>query len=360
MGNKINLHSVITGTGSYIPENVISGDAFLNSTFYDNGVALEKDINEVINKFAEITEILERRYVDKDIVNSDIAAIAAQRAIDNAGIDKESLDHIIFCHNFGDVKNGSNRMDILPSLAAKVKQTLHILNPDCVAYDIIFGCPGWVQGAIQANYLIQSGDAKRVMVIGAETLSRITDPHDRDSMIFSDGAAAVIFEAQESENQLGIIAHKTQTFAVDYASLLVMGKSNNPSESNGNTYLKMNGRKLYEFAVINVPQVVKKAIDKAGIDIKDIKTVFIHQANGKMDTAIMKRLFKLYELDTVPENLVPMTISWLGNSSVATIPTLLDLVLKEKVEGYKIKKGEYAVFASVGAGMHINAFVYRF
>jgi len=360
MSNKTNLHSVITGTGSYIPENVITGASFLNSTFYDNGVALEKDINEVINKFAEITEILERRYVDENIVNSDIAAIAAQRAIDDAGIDKESLDHIIFCHNFGDVRSGSNRMDILPSLAAKVKRTLHITNPDCVAYDIIFGCPGWVQGAIQANYLIQSGDAKRVMVIGAETLSRITDAHDRDSMIFSDGAAAVIFEAQDSENPLGIIAHKTQTFAVDYGSLLVMGKSNNPNESNGNTYLKMNGRKLYEFAVINVPQVVKKAIDKAGIDISDIKTVFIHQANGKMDTAIMKRLFKLYNLDTVPENLVPMTISWLGNSSVATVPTLLDLVLKEKVAGYKVKKGEYAVFASVGAGMHINAFVYRF
>lgn len=360
MGVKTIINSVITGTGCYIPENIISGDSFLNATFYDNGVALEKDMTEVINKFAEITEILERRYVDDDIVNSDIGAIAAQRAIDDAGIDKETLDHIICCHNFGDVKSGSNRMDILPSLAAKVKQTLQIENPDCVAYDLIFGCPGWVQGAIQANYLIRSGDAKRVMVIGAETLSRITDPHDRDSMIFSDGAAAVIFEARDSEGPIGIIAHKTQTYAVNYASLLTMGKSNNPGECNGNAYLKMNGRKLYEFAVTNVPLVVKMAIDKANIDITDIKTVFIHQANGKMDNAIMKRVFKLYGLDVVPENLVPMTISWLGNSSVATIPTLLDLVLKGQVNGYKIKKGEYAVFASVGAGMHINAFVYRF
>ncbi len=360
MSNKTKLHSVITGTGSYIPENIISGDSFLNATFFENGAVLDKDIADIIVKFTEITEIKERRYVDKDIVNSDIAAIAAERALEDAGIDKESLDHIIFCHNFGDVREGTNRMDILPALAAKVKQILNILNPDCVAYDIIFGCPGWVQGAIQANYLIQSGDAKKVMVIGSETLSRITDPHDRDSMIFSDGAAAVIFEAQESTENLGIIAHKTQTYAVNYGSLLVMGKSNNPEETNGNAYLKMNGRKLYEFAVLNVPQVVKTAIDKAGVDIKDIKTVFIHQANGKMDHAIMKRIFKLYNLDSVPENLVPMTISWLGNSSVATIPTLLDLVRKEQVKGYKINKGEYAVFASVGAGMHINAFVYRF
>jgi len=360
MGNIKQISSVIAGTGSYIPDNIVSGDSFLNSTFYENGLILEKDNADIISKFSEITEIIERRYVDNDLMNSNIATIAAQRALDDASIDKETLDHIIFCHNFGDIQHGSTRMDILPALAAKVKQQLDIVNPDCVAYDIIFGCPGWVQGAIQANYLIQSGDAKRVLVIGSETLSRIIDPHDRDSMIFSDGAGAVVFQAVENEQPTGIIAHKTQSFAGKFASLLYMSKSCNPAATDGNMYMKMNGRKLYEFAVVNVPHVVKIAIDKAGLSIEDIKTVFIHQANGKMDNAIMKRLFKLYHQDSVPENLVPMTISWLGNSSVATIPTLLDLVLKEKVAGYKVKAGEYAVFASVGAGMHINAFVYRF
>jgi len=359
MNNK-HISSVIAGTGCYIPDNIISGESFLNSIFYENGAVIEKNITEIISKFSEITEIIERRYVDDDMLNSNIATIASQRAIDDAGIDKETIDHIIFCHNFGDIEKGSNRMDLLPALAAKVKQQLEINNPDCVAYDIIFGCPGWVQGSIQADYLIRSGDAKRVLVIGAETLSRIIDPHDRDSMIFSDGAGAVIFEAVESNEPTGILAHKTRTFAGNYASLLVMGRSCNPLVTDDNMYLKMNGRKLYEFAVLNVPQVVKMAIDKAGIGINDIKTVFIHQANGKMDNAIMKRLFKLYDIDTVPENLVPMTISWLGNSSVATIPTLLDLVRKGKVEGYEVKAGEYAVFASVGAGMHINAFIYKF
>lgn len=358
--NTMHLYSVIVGTGSFIPENVVSGDDFLASTFYENGLVIDKGNAEIISKFSEITEILERRYIDEDQVSSNIAAVAAQRAIEDAAIDKESLDHIIFCHNFGDVKLHSNRMDILPALAAKVKQILGITNPDCVAYDLIFGCPGWVQGSIQANYLIKSGDAKRVMVIGAETLSRITDSHDRDSMIFSDGAAAVIYEAKSSPKPTGIIAHKTQTYAVDYGNLLFMGPSHNPGEMKDNAYLKMNGRKLYEFAINHVPLVVKKAIDKAEISIKDIGIVFIHQANGKMDNAIMKRLFKLYDLDKVPENLVPMTISWLGNSSVATIPTLLDLVAKGLVKDYKITKGQYAVFASVGAGMHINAFVYRF
>ncbi len=355
-----NIYSVVIGTGSYIPENIIAGSHFMESSFFDNGTKLEKENAEIIQKFSEITEIVERRYVDADLVNSNMATFAAQKAINDAGIDKETLDHIILCHNFGDVRAGSNRMDMLPALAAKVKQALNINNPDCVAYDIIFGCPGWVQGTIQADYLIRSGDAKRVLVIGSETLSRIVDAHDRDSMIFSDGAGAVIFEGKESNEPIGILAHKTQTYAVDYASLLVMGASNNPDEQNGNTYLKMNGRKLYEFAVINVPQVVKKTIDKSGVPLEKIKIVFIHQANGKMDNAIMKRLYKLYNVDEVPNNLVPMTISWLGNSSVATIPTLLDLVRKEQVKGYKVTEGDYAVFASVGAGMHINAFIYKF
>lgn len=354
------LYTVIAGTGSFIPETIVGGDSFLNARFYDKGVLLEKETTEIISKFSEITEIVERRYADTVHVNSTMASIAAQRAIEDAGIDKETLDHIIFCHNFGDVKSGSNRMDMLPALACKVKQELGIQNPDCVAYDIIFGCPGWVQGSIQADYLIRSGDAKRVLVIGSETLSRIIDPHDRDSMIFSDGAGAVVYEAARSDTPIGILAHKTQTYAADYGSLLTMGQSNNPEADQDNAYMKMNGRKLYEFAVTHVPHVVKSAIDKAGIHLTDIKTVFIHQANGKMDSAIMKRLFRLYQLTEVPENLVPMTISWLGNSSVATVPTLLDLVRKGQVEGYQIEKGQYAVFASVGAGMHINTFIYKF
>lgn len=360
MSNTSKPYAFITGTGSYIPENVIPGSAFQASTFYDNGVLLDKDIRDIIQKFEDITDISERRYIDEQLVNSDIAAIAAQKAIDMAGIDKESLDHIIFCHNFGDITYGSNRSSALPSLAVKVKEILAIENPDCIAYDLIFGCPGWVQGAIQASYLIQSGDAKKVMVIGAETLSRIIDPHDRDSMIFSDGAGAVIFEARTAAGTAGILAHKTQTYAMNYSTLLRMGPGNDPNESSGNLYIKMNGRKLYEFAVLNVPQVIKAAIDKAGLDISDIKMVFIHQANGKMDHAIMKRLFKLYERESVPEHLVPMTISWLGNSSVATIPTLLDLVINKQISGYQVNPGDYAVFASVGAGMHINAIIYKF
>ncbi|HPI80209.1 MAG TPA: 3-oxoacyl-[acyl-carrier-protein] synthase III C-terminal domain-containing protein, partial [Cyclobacteriaceae bacterium] len=118
--------------------------------------------------------------------------------------------------------------------------------------------------------------------------------------------------------------------------------------------------KVYEFALNHVPLVVKSVLDKAGVHIREIKKVLIHQANEKMDNAILERLFKLYGIDTVPEGIMPMTIGWLGNSSVATVPTLLDLVLKVKMEGHHIQAGDNIVMASVGAGMNINALLYRF
>lgn len=355
------VNTVISGTGSYIPGRVIKGDYFMKSLFYENGKLIEKENCEIISRFSQITGINERRYAEDHELNSDMGAEAAEKALEDAGIDRESLDYIIFSHNFGDIARGSNRTDMLPSLASRVKRILKITNPDCIAYDIIFGCPGWVQGAIQADYLIRSGNAEKVMVIGGETLSRIIDPHDRDSMIFADGAGAVIFGAQsQSAKRRGILAHKAQSHAMTYGNLLSMGEGSGPDEPHADRFMKMNGRKLYEFAVVNVPLVIKQVLDKSGYDIRDVDIVFVHQANDKMDQAIMKRLFALYGEQNIPDTLVPMTISWLGNSSVATVPTLLDLVRRRKIEGYQIKEGNLGIFVSVGAGMHINCMLYRF
>jgi 3-oxoacyl-[acyl-carrier-protein] synthase-3 len=105
--------------------------------------------------------------------------------------------------------------------------------------------------------------------------------------------------------------------------------------------------------------VVKKSLDRAGLDLSDVKKVFLHQANHKMDQAILKRLFKLYEVSEIPEGIMPMTISWLGNSSVATVPTLIDLVARGEMNGQELAPGDTVVLASVGAGMNINSVVYR-
>jgi 3-oxoacyl-[acyl-carrier-protein] synthase-3 len=361
------IYSVIKGTGSYIPSKNVKNEDFLANEFYDTYDKANGKPNQVIvDKFLEITTISERRYVDDNLITSDIAFFTAEKAIENAGIDKESLDYIIVAHNFGDIKSDNNRTDNVPSLAARVKNKLGIENPFAVAYDILFGCPGWLQAFIQADYYIRSGDAKRILVIGADVLSRISDPHDRDSMLYADGAGAVILEAAESSAPIGIIGHVTRSDTKVYLNMLNMGPSfkTNGTIDPGNLYLKMNGRRLYQYALETVPLAIKAALDKCGTDIKEISKVLIHQANGKMDEAILKRLYALYNITEIPANVMPMSISYLGNSSVATLPTLLDLILRDNLThsessgNHSINKGDKIVFASVGAGMNINALVY--
>ena len=223
------IYSVITGTGNYIPSKSIRNEDFLTNEFYDaDGKKLEKTNQEIIDKFLEITTIEERRYVTDNLVTSDIAYYAAIDAIKSADIDKEELDYIIVAHNFGDVRNDNKRSDIVPSLAARVKHKLEIKNPNTVAYDLLFGCPGWLQATIQADYLIKSGDAKKILVIGADIFSRVSDPHDRDSMLYADGAGAAILEARKSEYPIGILAHKTRSDTLLYSRMLHMGKSYKP------------------------------------------------------------------------------------------------------------------------------------
>lgn len=355
------IYTVITGSGSYIPQNIMKNEDFINYDFFDsNGELIDLPNKILLHKFQEITTIEERRYADNDMVTSDMAYLAAEDAIVNSGIDREELDYIIVAHNFGDVPAENKRSDIVPSLAARVKYKLGIKSHKAIAYDIPFGCPGWIQGVIQANYFIKSGDAKKALVIGSEMLSRVSDPHDRDSLLYSDGAGAVVLEAKESDEPIGIIAHGTRSDTINHSKLLVMGKSFNQSlAEKGEIFLKMNGRKLYQYALETVPLTIKEILEKGKIKLESIKKVLIHQANGKMDEAILQRLFSLYNLENIPENIMPMTISTLGNSSVATVPTLYDLIKKGKMKFHEICEGDLVIFASVGAGMNVNAFVYQ-
>jgi 3-oxoacyl-[acyl-carrier-protein] synthase III len=352
------IFSVITGTGNYIPPKQITNTDFLSNVFYDNtGQVIDKPNQHIIEKFQEITTIAERRYVSDDFVTSDIAYFSAIEAIKSANINKEDLDYIIVAHNFGDVKSNNKRSDIVPSIAARVKHKLEIVNPNTIAYDITFGCPGWLQAVIQADYFIKSGDAKKILIIGAEVLSRVSDPHDRDSMLYADGAGAIILEAKNNDTPIGILAHKTRSDTFTHSKMLHMGSSYNAGTQD--LYLKMNGRKLYQYALETVPMAIKQCLEKSKIPINEIKYVLIHQANGKMDDAILKRLYDLYNISEIPENTMPMTISWLGNSSVATLPTLFDLMVNDKINNTKVEKGDNIIFASVGAGMNINALVYK-
>ena len=353
------MATIISGTGSYIPSIIKTNLGFSENTFYgEDGVLITTPNAEIVEKFKDITGIYERRYAEQNMNTSEMASKAAELAIQDAGIDPETIDQIIVAHNFGDVLPGTIQTDTIPAIASRVKHQLGIKNPNCVAYDILFGCPGWIQGVIQADSFIKSGMAKRCLVIGAETLSRVVDSHDRDSMIFSDGAGACIVE-DDANTTSGILASSVQSHCVDEAYFLYLGKSYHPEGDEATRYIKMKGRKVYEYAIKNVPLAMKECIEKAGVAINDVKKFFLHQANEKMDEGFIKALYKLYDIKTAPENIMPMSIHDLGNSSVATIPTLYDLVKKGKYKEHQLHKGDIVIFASVGAGMNINAICYR-
>jgi 3-oxoacyl-[acyl-carrier-protein] synthase III len=352
------VRTVIIGTGSHIPAVRVPNSHFLENDFRGSDQkALGKTNAEILQQFESITGIQERRYATDDQVTSDLALEAARDALESSQIDPESLDGIIVAHNFGDVRHGSRRSDLVPALAARVKFQLGIRNPASAAYDIIFGCPGWLQGVIVADASIRAGDARRMLVIGSEMLSRVSDPHDRDSMIYADGAGAVILEGRDTD--AGIVSRAVRSDTIDHSKMLFMGNSYHPEAFLESLFLKMEGRKLYKYALNTVAGAMKDALDRSGIAIGDVSKVLIHQANGKMDEAILTAFYSLYGISEPPQGVMPMSISWLGNSSVATVPTLLDLILKGKMEGHTIDSGDTIIFASVGAGMHINAAVYR-
>jgi 3-oxoacyl-[acyl-carrier-protein] synthase-3 len=353
------MGTIITGTGSYLPEIIKTNNDFIGNTFYgENELLIPTPNQEIVDKFKDITGIYERRYAGANMNTSDMATAASKLAIQDAGIDPETIDQIIVAHNFGNVLPGTIQTDTIPAIASRVKNQLGTCNPNCVAYDILFGCPGWIQGVIQADAFIKSGMAKRCLVIGAETLSRVVDPHDRDSMIFSDGAGACIVEG-DANTDSGILAASVQSHCNEEAYYLYLGKSYHPEGEEETRYIKMKGRKVYEYAIKNVPIAMKECIEKAGVDIKDVKKFFLHQANEKMDEGFIKALYKLYGTREVPADIMPMSIHELGNSSVATIPTLYDMVKRGKYREHELHKGDIVIFASVGAGMNINAICYR-
>ena len=354
-------NSVIIGTGSFLPEKVIDNNYFLNHTFYKgDGTKITKPTEQIVKKLEEISGIESRRYAGDNTDTVQLAVYASEQAIEDAGIDKETIDGVIVAHNFGNLKNGLDYPLLLPNLAALVKNRLKIKNHQCFAYDILFGCPGWVQAMIQADQAIKAGAAKNILVIGVEILSRIVDNHDLDSMLFGDGSGATIVQAQEGKTPKGILSSHTYSHCMDDADYLKMGGSYNDEKSEDEMFIKMVGRNVYRYAVTHVPDLITECLAKSNTKIEEIDMFLFHQANAKMIKAIGTKLFKQHDYDGDYDSLVPITLQQTGNSSVATVPTLLDNVMRKDLEGFNIKEGDKVVFAAVGSGMHANCIIYQF
>jgi 3-oxoacyl-[acyl-carrier-protein] synthase-3 len=321
---------------------------------------MPKSTEEMVAKLEQITGIKERGYISERGDSVPLMTAACENALAEWGKDKNLIDGIIVAHNAGNMLEGRDGFHTVPNMAALLKNKLAIANHECFAYDLLFGCPGWLQGIIQAHQAIQMGDAKNVLVVGLEVASRLMDPHDLDSMILADGCGATIVTSGGGYDSKGIISYATYSHAQEDISCIYLAESYN-KELKAPTLFKMNGKDVYKYATVWVPKVIKAALDKAGLTASDVDMFLFHQANGKMLHAFANNLAQMYGLEGLSfEGKIPTTIEFTGNTSVATIPTMLDLIRKHDLGNYEITSGMKVVFASVGAGMHCNAMVYQF
>jgi 3-oxoacyl-[acyl-carrier-protein] synthase-3 len=174
-------------------------------------------------------------------------------------------------------------------------------------------------------------------------------------MLFSDGAGAIILEETSSIN--GVLAYKTVSHCGEELNYLRMGKSYIDNEG---FFLKMEGKKVFRYAMEYVPYVINSCLKEANITIEEVKYFIIHQANGKMIKMIGKELFRSHGIADFDEDVLPINVYTMGNNSVATIPTLLHEIQHRQFNDLSINEGDVIVFASVGAGMHANCIVHRF
>ena len=354
------VRSVISGIGSYFPSRKVTNDDFLHHEFYTrDGKKVEKSTENIVEKLRQISGIQERRYIGDEEDSATLAAHAARNALSDAGMDSETLDGIIVAHNFGNILPGSSSGHLIPNLAAIMKGRLGISNPRIFAYDVLFGCPGWLEAMIIAHQYLLNGRAKNILVVGVEVISRLLDPHDMDSMLFGDGAGAAILSAVEDPDQGGVLSHLTFSHCNEELEFLRMGPSNNP-EAAPILSPKMQGQKVFRYGIEHMPHLITECLRMAEVPVQEVSKFLFHQANEKMILRIAENLLSKQEMKKTASELVPINVHYTGNSSVATIPTMIDLIKRGKMENHQINNGDITVMASVGAGMHCNCMVYQF
>lgn len=312
----------IIGTGSYVPEKVITNQDF------------EKYLDTTDEWIVSRTGIRERHIAAEDENTSDLSVNAARNALDMAGLSVQDIDLIIVGTITGDYP--------WPATACVVQDKLGA--GQIAAYDISAACSGFIFALNNAVAQIESGAIKRALVIGAEVFSRILDYNDRNTcLLFGDAAGAVVLEAHEGGDR-GILSTHLHSDG-SYRELLYQpgfGSVVTPTEErvrNGDHFIKMQGNEVYKVAVRMLAEVALEALEANGMTLDDMDLLIPHQANLRILEAASKRL-------KLPAEKVYINVDRFGNTSAATIPLALDEVNRAG----KLKENDIIVLNAFGAG----------
>lgn len=317
------MYSRIIGTGSYLPEKVLAN------------ADLEKIVDTTDEWIRTRTGIRSRHIAAEGQLASDLAVPAAQRALQSAGLQPDDIDMIMVATTTPDM--------VFPSTACIVQSKLGIAG--CPAFDLQAVCSGFVYALTMADFLIRSGQAKHVLVVGAEVYSRILDWTDRGTcVLFGDGAGAVIVSASQTP---GILATKLHADGRHKDQLSVPG-SVCGGKVWGKPLVQMDGSSVFKFAVRVFEEVAHEVLDAAGLSVSDVDWFIPHQANIRIMDASAKKL-------GLPAEKVIVTVDHHGNTSAASIPLALD----EEVRKGRIREGQTLLLEAVGGGFTWGAVLLR-
>ena len=306
-------YSRVIGTGSYLPEKVLTN------------ADLERMVDTTDQWIRERTGILKRHVVENYECCADLAEVAARRALDAAGLEPDAIDLIVVATTTSD--------QVFPSTACLLQHRLNI--EGCAAFDVQAVCTGFVYALGVADKFIRTGSARQVLVVGTETLSRIVNWEDRNTcVLFGDGAGAVVLQASDEP---GIISAHLHADAA-YKDLLQVpgGVFNNFSD---NVYMEMKGNEVFKMAVTTLGRIVDETLEANGMAKSDVDWLIPHQANIRIIRATARKL-------DLPMDRVVVTVDEHGNTSAASIPLALDVAVRDG----RIQRGETLLMEAFGGG----------
>ncbi len=320
------LRSVLVGTGSALPRRSVSN------------AELAEKVDTSDEWIVERTGISNRYIAAPDETTSSLATDAARKAIEAAGFEASSIDLIVLATATPD--------QTFPATATIVQNNLGCRG--CIAFDVAAVCSGFLYAVGVADSMLRSGMAKRALVIGSETFSRILDWEDRTTcVLFGDGAGAIVLEAQEQgeEAPRGVLATRLHADGAHNQLLYVDG---GPSTTGTVGKLRMKGREVFRHAVVNLADVLKEVLEETGHSPEDIDWLVPHQANARILDATARKL-------NLPAEKVVMTVGQHANTSAASVPLALDQAVRDG----RILEGDLVVLEAMGGGFTWGASVIR-